>query len=92
MKLFFFIFFASVSQIAFGFTASKVWYEFHPFFFRIYIRYTVPALKEAREAYIDIKNKKEAERFFWSAVRGGDFFIYKNKIIFDEKKPGPTPW
>lgn len=72
-------------------TANKVWYEFHPHFYRIFVRYTIPALKEFREASIDVRDRKKAEQIFWGLVRGADFYIHSDQIVFINHNKR-TPW
>ena len=92
MRIVLFVAFFLWASKASALTASKVWYEFHPKFYRIYIRYTVPDLREAREAYIDLRDKRQAETFFWSLVRGADFYLRDGKVEFVQDRIKPDPW
>lgn len=63
-----------ISYRAKAHSANKVWFEFRDDGrFRVYVNYTIPALKEFRESYVDFKSQKKAEAFYWHLVRGGDF-------------------
>jgi hypothetical protein len=63
------------SSQAFAYTANKVWFEFKPHGgYRVYVNYTIPELKEYREAYVDFTRKKEAEKYYWELVRGAEFY------------------
>lgn len=74
-------------------TADKVWFEFHPGFYRVYVRYTLPKLKVWRTAYVDFTSKKQAERFHWSLVWGADFSLIDPKQIrYPVVKRAPEPW
>lgn len=79
---------------AYGFTANRVWYELTPKgYFRVTVSYTVPALREFREVYTDFKTRPEAEKFYWSMVRGGDFSLSDpSKITFAAPPLQPRPW
>jgi hypothetical protein len=61
---------------AFGFTANKVWMEFHDHgIYRVHVNYTVPALREFREAYVEFTQKKLAEAYYFDLLRGADFYL-----------------
>ena len=49
-----------------AFTANKVFFEFWPNkgFYRVRVHYTIPELKEAREARVEFTSKKEAEKYY----------------------------
>ena len=81
-------------NIAYGFSANKVWFEFRSnHAFRVYVSYTIPALKEIRESYIDFKTKKEAEKFYWDLVQGADFYPGDPQQKRFSKPPlQPRPW
>jgi hypothetical protein len=82
------------SERAFAFTANKVWFEFRPgSIYRVYVNYTVPELKEFREAYTEFRSKKEAEKFYWDVVRGADFYLPRpDERRFQTDPPRPEPW
>ena len=77
-----------------GYTANKVWFEFRPDGrYRVYVNYTVPELKEFREAWVDFAKKKEAERFYFDLVRGADFYPPDPKARrFTNPAMKPDPW
>lgn len=93
-KILLFIFAAALGDSAFGHSASKVSFEFRPNGkFRVYVTYTIPALKEAREVYVDFLNQKKAEQFYWKVVRGGDFHLPDPHTVHFHPVPrGPDPW
>ncbi len=84
--------FYSLSAAAYN--ANKVWFEFRPNgIYRIYVNYTIPALKEFREAYVEFTKKKDAEAFYWDVVRGADFYLPNPKSReFVNPPPEPDPW
>ena len=77
-----------------AYSANKVWFEFRPNgIFRVYVNYTVPELKEFREAYVEFRAKKEAERFYWDLVRGADFYPPDPAgRRFQSRPPVAEPW
>lgn len=84
----------SYIPLAMAYTANKVWMEIrHNNKYRVYINYTIPALKEMREAYVDFDNKKEAEKFYFDLIKGADFFPsdYKNTKYINQTS-APDPW
>lgn len=86
----FFISFAN----SYAFTANKVWFEFRPNgAYRVYVNYTIPALKEMREAYVDFNKKKEAEVYYWDLVKGADFYLPDSKNHkFVDPPSESDPW
>ncbi len=83
-----------VADITLAFTANKVWFEFQPNGgYKVIVNYTVPELKEFREAYVVFYNKKSAEKFYWSLVRGADFYPAEPyKLEYQAPKLRPDPW
>ena len=79
---------------AYPYSANKVWFEFREGHgYRVYVNYTVPALKEFRESYVDFKQKKEAEKFYWSLIRGADFYPPSSaETKFQSEPAKPEPW
>ena len=77
-----------------AYTANKVWFEFLPTgHYRVYVNYTVPDLKEFREAWSEFATKKEAEHFYWDLVRGADFYLPDPKSMrFTTQPAAPQPW
>lgn len=65
----------SFSTTGFSYTANQVLFEFlNNGRYRVHVKYTVPALKEFREANVDFARKKEAEKFYFDMIRGADFY------------------
>jgi len=77
-----------------AYSANKVWFEFRPgALYRVYVNYTVPELKEFREAYIEFHKKKEAERYYWDLLKGADFFPPDPQTRrFSKPQMTPDPW
>lgn len=84
----------ALANVAQAYTANKVWFEFRKNGrYRVYINYTVPAIKEFREMYVDFTNKKKAEAFYWDVVRGADFYPPNpEQREFTDKPPEAQPW
>lgn len=82
------------ASTAFGYAANKVWFEFRPRGgYRVFVNYTVPELKERREAYVDFAKKKDAEKLYWDLVRGADFYPPDPKARrFVSQPMAPEPW
>ena len=85
---------ASGATPAQAYTANKVWFEFRPNGrYRVVVNYTVPALKEFRESYVDFTEKRAAEKFYWSLIRGADFYpANAGKTRFNNNPAEPDPW
>lgn len=78
---------------AYAYTANRVWYEFHQNFIRVYVEYTIPELKEFREAYIELTNKKKADQFYFYLLKGAEFYIGQDyQIKFKQNRKEPKPW
>lgn len=79
---------------AYAYTANKVWMEFRTNGrYRVYVNYTVPALKEFREVYVEFDRKKTAERYYFDLVRGADFYIPDaNARQFVNQAQTTDPW
>ncbi len=77
-----------------AYTANKVWFEFlEDGRYRVTVNYTIPAIKEYREAAVIFQKKKEAEAFYWKLVRGADFYPEDPaQVRFIPPKSGPAPW
>jgi hypothetical protein len=75
-------------------TANQVAFEFRPNgLFRVYLYYTVPSLKEFREAYVEFASRKQAEEFYFKVVRGGDFYLEDpDRVDFINRPLEPSPW
>ncbi len=84
-----------VAHDGFAHTASKVWMELRANGrFRVWVTYTVPELKERREAFAEFSKKSDADAAFFDLVRGADFYqgdITKRQFL-NAKPPGPVPW
>ena len=85
---------AFTADEAAAYSASKVFFEFRPDGrFRVHVTYTVPALKEVRESWVDFTKRKTAERFYWDLVRGADFYPPDPQAAkFEAPKTKPEPW
>ncbi|MBP6217707.1 MAG: hypothetical protein KA436_03890 [Oligoflexales bacterium] len=79
-------------------TANKVWFEFTKRVYRVRVQYTVPELKELKEAYAEFRDKKKAERAYFDLLRGADFYLGKSLktgellIQFTPPVLGQDPW
>lgn len=82
------------SDLGWAYSANKVWFEvLDNGNYRVRVMYTVPALKEFREAHAIYKTRKEAESYYWHLVRGGEFATGgEAKIWFIPPKAEPNPW
>lgn len=88
-----FLFFIT-SKGAYSYTANKVWFEFlEDGRYKVIVNYTVPEIKEFRESYVIFNKKREAESYFWSLVRGADFYPSQPYVArFEKPKLRPDPW
>lgn len=84
--------FASAQGLAYS--ANKVWFEvLDNGNYRVRVMYTVPALKEFREAHAIYASRKEAEDYYWHLLRGGEFATGgEAKIWFIPAKSAANPW
>ncbi len=78
--------------VGFGFTANTVTYEIHPWFYRIRIEYTIPALKQLRVAIYETSSAEKARQLYWSLVQGGEFYVDKKGVVTFPPLVGPQPW
>jgi len=78
----------------YSYTASKVAFEARPTgIFRVYVTYTVPALKEVRESFVEFTSRKEAEAFYYDLLNGADFYHTSPKRReFKQSARQPRPW
>ena len=54
------------SEPVVAYTASIVAFEARPNgIFRVYVNYTVPALKEFRESFVEFRSRQDAEAFYY---------------------------
>ena len=84
-----------VAERSFAFTANKVFFEFWPNkgFYRVRVNYTIPELKEAREARVEFTSKRQAEKYYFALLRGADFYMEDPKTIrFTQQEAAPQPW
>ena len=80
---------------AYALTANKVFFEFWPMkhMYRVRIHYTIPELKEAREARVEFRSKKKAEKYYFALLRGADFYLEDPKTIrFVNPALKQEPW
>ena len=77
-----------------AYSANKVWMDFlNDGRYRVAVQYTVPALKEFREAHAIFNQKKAAEKFYWQLVTGGEFAVNGSaQVVFIPPKTEPIPW
>ena len=86
--------FSLVGECALGYTANQVSFEFRQGgTYRVNLYYTVPALKEFREAYIDFNDRKQAETFYFDVIKGADFYVdSQGRVDFNNSQTSPSPW
>ncbi len=84
----------TTSTLAHAFTANQVTFEFlQNGRYRVNVFYTVPALKEFRSSYVDFTKKREAETFYFSMVKGADFYYPDpKKLKFNNEPLKPMVW
>ncbi|MCB9229342.1 MAG: hypothetical protein H6618_07000 [Deltaproteobacteria bacterium] len=86
----------SYTRLSFGLTANRVSFEFHQNFYRVVIQYTLPELKEFREAVAEFRSFKRANDFYWKILRGADFYLGEPGLIRfvpdNKTKTKPQPW
>lgn len=87
-------FFLLVQTTLYGYTVNQVGFEFRPNGrYRVYLYYTVPALKEFREAYVEFTNRRKAEAYYFDMVKGADFYLPDpEKREFINQPLNPVPW
>ena len=85
---------ATWSAPAQAYTANKVWVERRPTgIYRVHVNYTVPALKEFRESYVEFTSRKAADAYFVDLIRGADFYPPDpKKRRFLNQPLEPAPW
>ena len=79
---------------AWSYTANQVSFEFRPNgIYRVYMYYTVPALKEFREATVEFTSRKKAEKYYYDVLRGAEFYLDEQaKTDFINEPLAPSPW
>lgn len=77
-----------------AYTANQVSFEFLATgAYRVNLYYTVPALREFREASIEFGDRKQAEKFYFDVIRGADFYINaQGDVEFNNGQLTPNPW
>jgi hypothetical protein len=83
-----------LADFAYAHMANKVWFEFRPNGrYRVHVNYTIPEMKEFREAQIEFTKRADAEKYYWDLVRGADFYL-PNPASRQFVKPAlaPVPW
>ena len=91
--LLFWSLYQSVPAVAIS--ANSVWFEFHPGFYRVYIEYTLPELKQLRTAVAEFRSKRKAQEFYFGLLRGGEFELSttnKTHVDYVPQKKAPNPW
>lgn len=83
-----------LAQEASAYTANKVWMVLTNYGrYRVYVNYTVPELKEFREAYVEFAHKKKAEKYYFDLLKGADFYYPDaDKREFKNRPLQPQPW
>lgn len=83
-----------ISGRAAALTANQVSFQFlNNGRYRVNLYYTVPALKEFREAYVDFDDRKRAETFYFDVLRGADFYLEDEpQTKFVNEPLTPNPW
>lgn len=77
-----------------AYTASKVSFEARPNgIYRVYVTYTVPALKEVRESFVEFRSRRDAEQFYYDLLSGADFYhTDPARREFRQNPRQPVPW
>lgn len=82
-----------VSEL-YAFSANKVWMELRSNGrFRITVNYTIPELKEFREAWVEFSRKADADAYYFDLIRGADFYVPKAAArSFSTQSGSLDPW
>jgi len=77
-----------------AYTANQVSFEFlSSGNYRVNLYYTVPALREFREAQIEFTDRRLAEKFYFDVAKGGDFYVNASgEVEFKNGQLSPSPW
>jgi hypothetical protein len=77
-----------------AYTANQVSFEFlSSGTYRVNLYYTVPALREFREAQIEFTDRRQAEKFYFDVAKGGDFYVNgSGEVEFKNGQLSPSPW
>ncbi len=83
-----------LSEPALAYVASKVFFEARQNgICRVYVTYTVPALKEVRESFVEFRSRKDAEAFYYDLLNGADFYQQETtRREFKQPAKQPSPW
>jgi hypothetical protein len=74
-------------------SANKVFFEtLQNGHSKVTINYTVPGLREFRQASVTTPDRKRAEKIYWDLVQGADFFIKNGQLVFSEPNLKAVPW
>jgi hypothetical protein len=77
-------------------TANQVWFEFHGMphvFYRVRFQYTLPEIRELREAYADFYDKRKADKFYSDLLHGADFYLGESgQLQFVASPAKRDPW
>ena len=79
---------------SFSYTASKAWVEVLPAgIYRVHIAYTVPELKERRQAMVEFSDPQAATTYYLDLIRGADFTLPSpDDRQFKVPKKFAKPW
>lgn len=79
---------------AFAYSANKVWMEkLDGGMYRVSVQYTVPEIKEFREAHAIFEHRKDAQTLYWQLLRGADFSVGgPAQIHYKPPKKAPEEW
>ena len=78
---------------AMAFTANSVSFETLDRGWRVYVEYTIPQIKELRQAFVEFRSYEKAAEFYWKLVRGANFYLTPGgKIKFITPPKTPDPW
>jgi hypothetical protein len=78
----------------YAYTANQASFEFLATgAYRVNLYYTVPSLREFREASIEFGERKQAEKFYFDVIRGADFYVNaQGDVEFNNGQLTPNPW
>jgi hypothetical protein len=81
-------------QPTYALTANQVAFEFRPNGrYRVNVYYTIPAVKEFRQAYVEFTRRKDAEAYYFKILRGADFYLDDpSDVRFINEPLNPEPW
>ena len=77
----------------FSYSANRIHLQKYENIYRLVINYTVPELKEYREAIIEFRSKKKANEYYYKLLSGAEFdFSSGDKLYFPKIQTKPQPW